>query len=72
VWHHVKINKKGPVLAGPLISVHTYNEEEEPLQAALQEVDLDKTPTTEEDKPDTQVQIKTENSLDDEREDPIN
>ena len=71
VWHHVKINKKGPVLAGPLISVHTYDKEEEPLQVALREVDLDETPTTEEDKLDTQVQVKTENSSDNEREDPI-
>jgi len=35
VWHHVKIGKTGPVLAEPLISIHTYDEEEEPLQTAL-------------------------------------
>ena len=71
VWHHVKITREGPVLAELLISIHTYNKEEEPLQAALQEVNLNETPTIEEDEPDTPVQIKTENSSDDEGEDPI-
>jgi len=68
----VKIAKKGPVLAEPLISIHTYDEEEEPLQTALQKVNLDETPITEEDEPDTLVQIRTENSSDDEGEDPVN
>jgi len=71
VWHHIKIAKKGPILAEPLISVHTYNKEEEPLQTALQEVNLDKTLTTEEDEPDALAQIKTENSFDDEGQDPV-
>jgi len=71
VWHHIKITKEGPVLAKPLISIHTYDKEEEPLQTALQEVNLDETPMTEEDKPDTPVQIRTENSSDDKEEDPI-
>jgi len=71
VWHHIKIIKEGPILAKPLTSIHTYDKEEEPLQAALQEVDLNETPTTEEDEPDTPVQIRMENSSDDKREDPI-
>ena len=71
MWHHVKITKEGPILAEPLISIHIYNEEEEPLQTALREVNLDETPTTEEDEPDTPAQVRTENSLDDKGEDPI-
>jgi len=68
----MKIAKKGPILAEPLTSVHTYDEEEEPLQTALQEVNLDETLITEDDGPDTLAQIRTENSSDDEGEDPIN
>jgi len=68
----MKIAKTGPVLAKPLISIHTYNEEEEPLQTALQEVNLDETPIVEEDKPDILVQVRTENSSDNEGEDPVN
>ena len=71
VWHHVKIAKTGPALAEPLPSVHIYNKEEELLQTALREVNLNKTLTAEEDKPEMQVQIRMENSSDDEREDPV-
>jgi hypothetical protein len=72
LWHHVKIAKTGPVLAEPLPSVHIYNKEEELLQTALQEVNLDETLTVGEDKPETLVQIRTQNSSDDKREDPVN
>jgi len=72
VWHHIKIAKTGPVLAEPLPSIHIYNKEEESLQAALQEVNLDKMLTVGEDKPETLVQIKTQNSSDNEKEDPVN
>jgi len=39
----VKIAKTGPVLGEPQPSIHTYDKEEEPLQAALGEVNLDET-----------------------------
>ena len=71
MWHHVKIAKTGPVLAEPLPSVHIYNEEEEPLQTALREVNLDEILTAEEDEPETLAQIRTENSSNNEGEDPI-
>jgi len=67
----MKIAKTGPVLAEPLPSIHTYNKEEEPLQKALWEVNLDETLTAEEDEPETLVQIRTENSSDNEEEDPV-
>ena len=67
----MKIAKAGPTLAEPLPSIHIYDKEEEPLQTALREVNLNETLTVEEDKPETLVQIRTENSSDNEGEDPI-
>ena len=48
----------------PLPSIHIYNKEEEPLQAALREVNLDETLIVGEDKPEILLQIRSQNSSD--------